>query len=121
MSETLDARELQVLPDQFKELLLSFAQEVIKLYQQHNFNINLIDSDIGLDSIKNSTDITMRIVNASRHAHPDELSARTTKERVRCLLYGFPLSCIPKCIIFGDMFDLTNNLNRLPRKNSIAE
>ena len=89
-SETLGARASQVLPERFKELLLRFLQEAMIFYQQNNFNIDLIDTYIEFDSIKNSIGITMSIVEADSHVHLAEISTLITKERV-----FFLLQCLP--------------------------
>ena len=121
MSEKLGVRLLQVFPNQLKELLLCFAQEAMNLYQNHNFNINIIDVNLEIDSIKNPTGITMSIFDIESHIHPAECSTRTSKERMCCLLQGLYFSCIPKDVIVGTIIDCTNNLNRLPRNNYITE
>ena len=82
MSQKVGARASQVIPDRFKEPLLCFVQEAMNFYQEHDFNINLIDTDLEFDSIKNYTGINMIIVDIDSHIYLYERYTRSRKERV---------------------------------------
>ena len=101
--------------------MTEFINKVVLFYKQHNFIINLIDTDLEFKSIKELLDVTINIIDPFEHIYPADQSMRTLKEEIRHILQGLLFNCIPKSIIFRAIFDSNSNLNHLLRRNSITK
>ena len=120
-SETLGVITSQELPNRFKDSLLEFIKEIMLFYKNNSYEVELIDADLEFKQTKDLINMPMNSIDPNDHVHLAERSILTVKERARCLLHSPPFTCTPKGIVVGDMFEWVINLNRLPRKKSIAE